>query len=390
MKYYLSPFNVYEDEDYIWCSENAFNGVYRIEKKRMIPEFMFHFPNEPLEKSCLYTNIIKVKDRFIFTPCFSNHITIYNEKIKEICSLPLKEMEGKEDTKFNMTFLYGDFVYFIPLTYRYILKLDLNTNKIEYLDDWYNSVLKNCENYMYGNEKNFFYEGVQIEDTIYLPLCMSNHILVFNLSDDTYRLIEIKNTTDSFCGICFDGKDFLLSPTYGSQITKWNQDQGIIGNISFKDFNEPLWFPFSSPIIEGGLIYFFQLAHNMSYVMKISENEPKELDILDKDNATYFPVLTNPLLMNFVSFKEKKLKFINQFNHRWYSADLEKGKKTFIRFQVEIDIISDLTKGNYFFEEIDGQLECFVEYLSRIGEHKKEEYNNTIGKAILKHSAYND
>lgn len=404
MNYNLSCHDFYEDENNYWFSEFNFNGFYKVNKQTLKSELIFQFPNEELNKRGLFHCIEKVGHWFIFAPTWASKILLYNEISKEIKEFELKEYTENRKIKYeNMPkFLevikYENSVFFIPSTYPAIIKLDLNTMELQYIENWINSI----ENILKEERKpylNMYFAWITVNDnTIVMPLGCSNHVLLFNMINNSSELIEVKTKAIAFNSVIFDGNDYWFMPRVGGCITKWNMNskESSCIEIPIKE-DEKEKGMFNQPIVYGNKLYISSTPNSSPYIIniktgKIEKNTVIIENILNiKKKLSTFPAGD----MLCVRLKGNKLQFINGRNFCWYFIDLdteevesfsieadEVGKKTILEEIIKQDIFVAETSSqgitelcNYINEFTDMRNELIVE---------EEAPKETIGSAILK------
>lgn len=334
LNYNLSCIDYYEDDNYYWFSELNFNGFYKVDKQTLKSELVFHFPNEDLDKGALFHCIEKIGDWFIFSPTLADRIVIYNEVTKDIKEFKLKEFnenrkikyKNKNMPKFIEVVKYENAVFFIPFTYPSIVKLNLDSMELEYINDWIDDI----DNILKDERKpylNIYISRIITKDNIIVaPLSCSNHILLFNMITNSSELIEIKTNAVAFNSVAFDGNDYWFIPRVGGYITKWNmetQETSYI-EIEVNDLQKEQGL-FHQPIIYRNKLYVSSTPNISPYIIDIKTGDIKKNNvIIDKILNTKKELSTFPIADMFCTkLVGSKLNFISGRDFCWYSVDLD-------------------------------------------------------------------
>ncbi|MFI3249379.1 MAG: hypothetical protein R3Y07_00260 [Eubacteriales bacterium] len=398
MSFSLMPNGIYEDEQYYWFPEMQFNAFYRVDKETRVPELLFHFPNEALETERLYTQPVKVGDWFVFSPISAKSLFLYNVLTGEQKNIPLKpvsetkKIEYIEGLKFSVPVVRGDIVYFFPLTYPAILKLDLNTMKVYYLTTWVKQLEKQIVQHQ-STQTILYFNGRYLNDVdsrkVLFTCGGSAVVFEFDFNLETGIVHNLQGDVAVFQRIIYDGSNYWLTPSIGNLLTKWNKETGEITTFPIIDqWNHP-W-----PIVgvsfkynEG--IYMLTTKDSHCYRLNLKEERIEQLGFLEPviqqektDQVIYY---TYDIFSNMV--EKEHLCFVSARDFRWYTINLETEEVT--SFALEVDesaqsIISDQI-APYKYECIARGISEFVNFLDeRISkEHIVVKRSDTIGDTIL-------
>lgn len=392
MRYKLSCVKLYEDEDFYWFSEMQFNGFYKVDKKTLESELLFHFPEESLGAELLFQDIAKVGDWFVFSPLRAKNIVLYNEKTKEVKSLSLKnvDLENKvkyiPSVKFSSLFVYDDSVFFVPFTYPAIVKLDMTACTLTYLE----SPIEQIEQVLAENRHPFlnFYFGLAIgaEDKIYLPVACGSYVAIFHMSTMHFALHPIRGTMLAFHNICKKGDLVYLGPRIGSDLSCWNEKTGDVETITLSlEENMDRSFVHSPFFYQDQLYYSAGLGSAM-YLVDLQRRVAEEVtfvnDIFPKNYELPYTPLSN---MFCVRQEENLVHFISGKTHDWYTVNLETKESSFVTIYADPvgqKIMSE--KSLYLHENAEASLAVLCDYLMDEKYQKEsKQLAETIGKTIL-------
>src|SRR5206468_1221637 len=78
--------------------------------------------------------------------------------------------ETGQELKFAEVKRYKQFLFFIPLFYPAIIRYDLETGKLEYLNKW----IEQLEPYIFDKAETWFGQSLQEGSQLLLPACNAN------------------------------------------------------------------------------------------------------------------------------------------------------------------------------------------------------------------------
>lgn len=275
----------YSDGEYIWVASNNCNGLFKININSMETEYMGSFPDENLKGLHLYRSLTKVGSKLYFTPFMAENIGVYDLDTNKFCAGP--ELRDKDiPFKFERSVVFNDCIYFLPQRYNAIVKYEIKTNKISYIDEYMSEFTeKSSEKY-----PMYFGGGVVVEDDkVYIPFRGKNAILEFNLTEQNCRTIIIGEKEDYYISIytCF-GYFWLIGNKMA--ITRWNPRTGEIQSFtSFPEGFRSEGIPFVSLIDHGSYILALHHLANMTVLLDANTGEMQEFSMLAQNNIVKRP-----------------------------------------------------------------------------------------------------
>lgn len=124
---------IFNDADLIdgsfYAASNVNNEFYKFDENGA--EVLFRFEKEPVVKD-LFMQTVCVGDRIILTPLSAGSIYIYNYKSDDLIAIAFED-RGVDNGKFHGCLLCGNDVYFLPLRYPEMIRLNLEDYSIEYI-----------------------------------------------------------------------------------------------------------------------------------------------------------------------------------------------------------------------------------------------------------------
>jgi len=177
------------------------------------------------------SGIAENNGKLYFAPRGNNKISVFDiEK-------GFEQISFKDDNKFNLkfqnVFSFKNFVYFIPYEFPAIMRLNINTNEIEYFSEWVDSVFK-LQIFKLQEEawKNIiFWSFCVVESEIVMVINGANAIMFFNMETSNYEIKHIGEKSEQYSSICFDGQNYYIAPVYKDYVIKWKRKTNEVSKI---------------------------------------------------------------------------------------------------------------------------------------------------------------
>ncbi len=137
MEWNLSTYEGQAIDDYIWFSNNTFNGLFRTDIKTGITEWIDRFPDEAADKWSMHKKCFRYYDKLVFLPAYGNHIHIYDTKSNTFQSIQYDDESEATIDRISDACMYGDSIYIFPVNIEGDLKrFDLKTEIIEVIPEF--------------------------------------------------------------------------------------------------------------------------------------------------------------------------------------------------------------------------------------------------------------
>jgi CDP-glycerol glycerophosphotransferase (TagB/SpsB family) len=310
--------------DTMWFPENNFNGLFKMDMITKKIELLCEFSNDNINELRKYGSVSKYRDKMIFAPMGAKDIAIYNTSNKELTKCKLKEpkiskkISYNESLKFFATVNYKNWIFIIGCSYPAIIKVNMDTDEVEYYTDW----VKKVEKYISNENDVIFRNDVYVRgNSIFIPGCNANIVMEFNMDSGNAKIHEVGDKECCYSSICFDGKDFWLSPRRSGDIVKWNEKTGEIKKYN----NYPEGFmsgynSFSKIIYNKSEIILFPAEANMTLKVDIETGKMMPISMLDEiyeqhryscNNWAFKYYLVDSSDENMYIFPSKNNKFIS-------------------------------------------------------------------------------
>lgn len=264
-------FNTYYREGYslFFIPHNAgfSHQLYKLDLKDGKIEKVLVFPGSAEDRKLCYSDIIRVKNKFILVPGWAEDVYIYDIQTKQGIKIVLSESQ-KHLRKFDKGIEYEGKLFLVPAGYPAIVSIDLDNFEIHEFKECIQSFLLDEP-----SKLMFSWGFIKREQYLYLASCNESRILIFNMEDGSYKIKEIGDYPYGYCRIIYDGKYFWLGGYNTNHIVRWDETTDEIKEFTFPIDQKPSeeWY-FSSSIIEYGdeIILFYGFSANIVFMNKIT------------------------------------------------------------------------------------------------------------------------
>ena len=407
----FSPFGVCFSDECIWFTLKRFNGLLKMDKTDFSLKWMGSFPEEKSNtgsnKNSLYFNPVEKEGVLYFPPFSAREFALYTISNGIFKKVPyLKKLSNTENQVANWDFLsavaYKDFIFFTPLFYHGIVKLNTKTNEISYYTDY----MYKIEHYANNAKNGIFGHPLVMDQFIWLVSLSSNTVVSFNMENGTSTVYEIGQAEYKYKDIRFDGENFWLSPNGSTDtpIVKWNPTKGILKEFpkthefeSTKAYTPEVHNRWHNLFYANGYIWMF--PRYAQHVIKI-EIDTDIISIAEEFERDCFvkPNELNTLKFTFVAPYGNKLYAFKETCGTFIEYDFDTGSRREATVQYTPEIIEQLRpiiestfmldtdiKGSvynsYYYETGMIHLNDFISYVIS---HGNDEVLNSYRSSIVK------
>lgn len=208
--------------DWLWCSADNFNGIYRINLETLMPEYITMFEKEELFEKELYSSgIVEVKNKLYFIPGNAGNVVVYDIEKCEMKYIDSVDILRGYHPAFGLIVHHEKDIYLFPLELQfdnYLLKIDIETDQIERIR--YKSDLENFN--IEKTERMFF--GDYVYPKAWMGLGVKGHYGEYNFEK---RVLEIRKLElcNSFVYHVAAYKGDLYFLTFDNKVIRLNQGQ---------------------------------------------------------------------------------------------------------------------------------------------------------------------
>ena len=256
-KYLFSFEELYDDWEVYWFTSIHFNCLFKMDKHMWSVEFVGSFPNEKIDGYRLYSTILEYQNKLYFAPLRAKEIGVFDKIGRNFSKIEFEKggtkcLEGYTGWNFSTAYRYGKLLYFIPHQRTFILKLNLETETIEYLSEWYKEIQEKNIN----KGSSLFFRTCRKQSVVYAPFNWSDYVMTFDMETEQTRIIRLGEENSGYVDICFDGREFWMAPLGGRKILRWDENKNVCKDY-FIESEETANFLFWGCVYFNGAVYFF-------------------------------------------------------------------------------------------------------------------------------------
>lgn len=217
--------------DMIWFCARNFNSLFSMNIQTKEVKFCGEFPNAAYTQERLYASMKLVNNKIYFIPFYAREIAIFDIVYNRFSFISIDKRvidEKRGDMLFMGVEQYKNYLFLLPVGASKIIRLNMNDNKIDYIDDWY----EKSRNVIFDHTDIFFRKQcVLLENKLYIPFCNANAILELNCDTMQTQIYKLGVEKRGYTGICYDGINFWLSPRFSNNLIKWNRQTEVVDEV---------------------------------------------------------------------------------------------------------------------------------------------------------------
>lgn len=295
-----------------------------------------------------YGFIEKVGDLLVLAPRGAAVILIYNIIHKTFQRVEIKaeiiERIGKVNL-FSGVEVCENNAYLIPGRFPGIIKLNLITLELTYLEDWYDLLLQRIPNFEF--EKVVFaqcYRGKN--NKIYLPCWQKNIIMVFDLKAEEYFFLEVSIPDAALSGLCIINDEIWAASKNSNIIVKINEE-GKEADIIVVE-----------ALKEAGIIFLIQ-CENFLYVIPLYDEQLIRIDLETKKCDIVGKIATEnvDIPREFIIAQNRILSCVKDPEGRIWMYSMFDGKIYQLNLQGDVEIFDADVKDE---TEINKRIDCYL------------------------------
>lgn len=231
----LAFFDITVHGDQAWFCNYAYAAICRMDLRSHEIDLEAFIPDQGGGFTDLYGPIAYYKGNLILAPRCSDRILLYNlsQKIFREIPVSMDTIEKEQRYKLFMDIaIVGNTAYLLPCRYPAVIKLDMDTLKITYYDDWYQELKKSIyepQRFIFGRA------AVRNEHECVFPVWQDGLLMQFDLKTGRYMMHRIYDSHTPFSAGVFDGEDYWVALRNKNIIIKWEQKSRVIMFDRFPD-----------------------------------------------------------------------------------------------------------------------------------------------------------
>lgn len=370
----------------LWFTDIKSNGFYyydfSTEETVLICEILEEEP-----KGRLFGSIILEDNIVYLIPFTATSMYKINLETKDYRKITFRSYKEKSEDNHYVKFLsahkYENKIYMIPSTYPAIVEYDCETERMAYYDSW----MQDIKRFIRFDEKSFFRKSLLIDKKIYIPLCVGNAVLIFDLEKKQQIFKEVGSKKCSFSDICYDGQEFWLLPRRTGSFVRWNERLG-----KYKEIKNNICTSSSEPVFNA-IIYFdhkiiiLLSGNNKVYGIDSDKNEILEYNNYTLNNDSCLRHYKSNDMLYLFSFQSRKLYTYSESNGKFDCESIKIPKDYFVERQKRISATYRLIHGLYngmadiLSEDYKDALDEYIKYIVK---------QNTIENSVLSGTVENN
>ncbi len=204
------------DGDDVWFVHGKINVLMRYNMRENHTYVIDTIPNEEMFQESLYRGIYKWDNKIFMIPCWAREIAIYDIVYGKFIKLPLKNIENYENhILFCKVYAFRKYLYCIPYYYEAILKIDLESDSVEYIP-------------IAEGKKGYISDTTRIGNEIIAVYSETNQVLSFNMENEIVCFKQLGSSTRRFTNIAnigdilysFDENTHSIVKVFGEKFTE--------------------------------------------------------------------------------------------------------------------------------------------------------------------------
>lgn len=254
------------ESDRGYASDYEYNGLYKVNMKSGICEYLGIFPDESANQKRIHCCAKWIGNKIYFIPAAGDKISIFHIDEESIESLGIPSPQTAKHTfyqkkyKFIEAVAFHSYLWLIPSTYPGVLRIDIRTNEIKVFEEWIPDT-----GYM-------FRKGLCIKEKQFLiPSGSNNAVLIFDMEKEIGNIVHVGMNNNGAMSMCSCDGRYWLAPRLDGAIISWEPNTGSVNE--YMEYPSELQYEkifFSKIYTYGGQIILVPASANAGLI--ISEN----------------------------------------------------------------------------------------------------------------------
>lgn len=282
-----------------------------------------------LEYYNMYNAIVRYGDNLIFVPASADELAVYNLISKDVRYIGLKEVSAKgneiydRQSKFWNAVKTDEYLYMFGYYYPAIIRMNLVTFEIEYINDWVTKIDKHIPP---EDARGYIGNGHYVEGSdIIVPFMCAPALLRLN-TDTLSTEIELLNTSlDGMGTLSCDG-EYIYLQGKGDSIGRFSKvsiiDRMVVfDGIQIEDVERVDYsVAFAPPVLAGDRLFLLPQEGKKAYELITSD-----MDLINPAWGQFLIEFENEKdqWISCVKIVGRKVYFITNHDKLWHEFDLE-------------------------------------------------------------------
>jgi len=186
------------DGDDIWFVHGKLNVLMRYDMRENYTYVVGIVPGEKMFREMLYSAVCKWNDKVYLIPCFAKKLTVYSIKENRFTEIPIcNSEEYGERGLFERAYVEGKYLYCIPFLYEAFLKINMESEEVEYTG-------------IGKKEDIYIIDVTKLGNEIAAINAHSNQLLFYNMDTSVLRTKSLENGGKKVVAIASIGNSLYL------------------------------------------------------------------------------------------------------------------------------------------------------------------------------------
>ncbi len=202
------PYAFYGKDGDVWFAHGKINVLMKYSMRENYTYVMGRIPGEVIFQEGGYAGIYKWKNKIFLLPCWAREIAVYDIAGETFEKIPLDHIEKYSGKGlFSKIHARGRYLYGIPFWYDAVVKIDMESASIEYIE-------------IAGMERGFVNNTAQIGNRIFAAYSHTNQILCLDMESDTASVEKLGSEDYEYTSIGNINGELYLFDVAGIRIIR--------------------------------------------------------------------------------------------------------------------------------------------------------------------------
>ncbi len=266
----LKLFFAVSHENDVYLTFFGINALFKTDANFECVEYVSDLPGgcDVISKEKLFFTPAAQDGKLIFPPLRATKIAVYAIDKNTFHSLDY-ELPDANRLDFYAAIPSGQWIYFTPLCYPGILRLDTHSGKTTCLADYIVSAQK-----ILGEDAEIIASPPAIaRGKLWFTISRTNLVVAFDIEREQSRIYTVGGKAHQFKAICFDGDAFWLSPMQRTKtpLIKWQPDTNAITEFE-EIYNGDDDARYLAAVYSHGYIYLLPRKAQHAYQIDVRTN----------------------------------------------------------------------------------------------------------------------
>ena len=258
-----------------------FNGLFYSDAGEEIAHLVGSVPGEFIDQTRLYDSMQCIGGRYVcLIPFCASEIAIYDTKTDSFTKISLPDKVKEKKVKFMPAAVVGDDIYLFEIMGDCIYKLSSGFELIEvcsWRDKLDNDIIFD------SSDAYFRYQLQVVKDSIYIPFCNANALLVYNYILNACSIKRFGCDDNGYSGIRLCGDSFYLSPrNVGNYGIRWDLKNDLVE--ATERYNGENGYVIGMMIKEGKAVYCYNTSFSFTRSVDNYMYDIRKQKLIDMDD----------------------------------------------------------------------------------------------------------